>query len=119
MSAESTLYAILDAHPGLAGLVAERIYPGALPEGSAYPAVVFARTDTQGIDTIHGTRLAEDVTLSVQAWAPSRTQANAVGDQIEAALRASVNLPANRTDVADDATGLEGVEITVTLLINL
>ena len=119
MSAESTLYAILNAHPGLAGLVADRIYPGALPEGAGYPAIVFARTDTQGIDTLHGSRIAEDVTLSVQAWGSGRTQANAVGDQIRAALQASGNLPTNRTDVADDATGLEGVEITVTLLVNL
>lgn len=119
MSAESTLYSLLDTHAGLAGLVAERIYPGALPEGCDYPAVVFARTDTQGIDTLHGTRLAEDVTLSVQGWGLTRTQANAVGDQIQAALKASGNLPTNRADVADDATGLDGVEITVTLLINL
>lgn len=33
--------------------------------------------------------------------------------------KAHGNLPTNRADIADEATGLEGVEITVTLLINL
>lgn len=98
--------------------MAERILPRCAPRGRDHPPPASARTDTQGIDTLHGTRLAEDVTLSVQGWGLTCTQANAVGDQIQAASKPG-NLPTNRADVVDEATGLEGVEITVTLLINL
>lgn len=95
-----------------------RIYPGGLPEGCAYPAGVFSRTATEYLTTIHGTVLAVDGSLAVQAWAENRTAANNAADALESALIGAGYPPESRTDVADPETGLEGVELLVTLLIN-
>lgn len=118
MTPESLLTAALAASAPLAPLVAARIYPGAFPEGSQYPGIVYSRTGTEFIGTIHGALVAEDADFSVQAWAVTRTAANTVADATVSALVVAGYIPSSRGDIADDETGLEGVEIKVTVLRN-
>ena len=44
MSAETDLYAVLASSTALAALVGNRVYPDAIPEDQAPPAVVYQRT---------------------------------------------------------------------------
>lgn len=118
MTPETLLTAALSASTPLFALVAARIYPGAFPEKTPYPGIVYSRAGTEFISTIHGTLVAEDADFSVQAWAATRTAANAVADAAVSALVVAGYIPSSRGDIADDETGLEGVEIKVTVLHN-
>ena len=73
MSAESDLYAALTADVALAALVAERIYPDAIPQDEPLPAVAFvARAEPEfGLDN---TLLA------------TRTSASAAAEAVKAVL---------------------------------
>ncbi len=120
MAAESTLYAMLSAHAGLAALVgsgdAARIYPDALPEDCDYPAVVFSRASTEPIATIHGAVHGAFVTLAISAWGESRSSADAVADAIESALNAGGEIPQTRASAYDPEVGLYATSLDVTLL---
>lgn len=114
MSAETDLFAVLDAAAGLAALVSDRIYPVAIPEGKPLPAVVYLIAGEQrnvGLDlSSHGTATA----FSLQAIAETYTAARAIGDAIEAALLAEGVPVDNRSAGLDDETGLfvDLIEIT-------
>ncbi len=73
MTPETLLTAALSASTPLFALVAARIYPGAFPEKTPYPGIVYSRAGTEFVSTIHGTLIAEDADFSVQAWAATRT----------------------------------------------
>jgi hypothetical protein len=47
MSAETELYAALSGAAGITALVGSRIYPDAIPEEVALPALVFSRQATE------------------------------------------------------------------------
>lgn len=85
MSAESDLYAALTADVALAALVGERIYPDAIPQDEALPAVVFAsRAEPDfGLDN---TLLATRTVISIGCWGATRTSATAVADAVKAVL---------------------------------
>lgn len=115
MSAESDLYASLNV-AGVTALVSSRIYPDMLPEGAAYPAVVYARTGTDPIDSISSMHFGDFVTFAVSVWGKTRTQADAAADAVEAALRSAGHQVVGRDAGADDQTGLVASTINVTLL---
>jgi len=117
MSAESQLFSILDADSGLAALVSDRIYPDAMPEETAYPAVIFTRTGGEPVSTIHSGHLGDFVDMSVQAWADSRSAAITVDDALTAALFAAGEVPDGATSLYDDETGLFGSERSVRLFV--
>lgn len=106
MSAETELYAVLSGAAGLTALVGNRIYPDAIPEGAALPAVVYARASTDPVLSVSGHKFAETARLTVSAWATTRTAAAAAGDQIEAALLAAWQPALNRSSVFDGEVGL-------------
>ena len=89
MSAETELYAVLAAAAGLTALVSTRIYPDAIPEDAALPAVVYSRIGTEPVVSVSGSYFGETAQIDITAWAATRTAAAAVGDQIKAALLAS------------------------------
>ena len=115
MSAESAFYQAINV-AGITALVSTRIYPDALPEGCAYPAIVFTRESTEAIVTIGGVKLADDVTFTISAWAETRTAADAVADALEVALRAAGHGVTGRDGGFDSETGLLASTITATVL---
>jgi len=111
MSAETQLYAVLSGRAGLVALVGDRIYPDAIPEEKALPAVVFLRASTAPVHTIAGALVCEDVHFAITAWATGRNAAEAVADEIAAALAASGNPKTDRSAGFDNEVGLYGVTI--------
>ena len=86
MSAETEVYSALSGHAGVTALVAARIYPDVLPEETAYPAVVFSRQGTTPIRSISGHYFGADVSLQIGCWGKTRTEADSVSTQSEAAM---------------------------------
>jgi hypothetical protein len=111
MSAETELYSALSSQSGLTNLVGSRIYPDAIPENVSLPAVVFVRANTLPTYTIGGARVCEFVHFPVTAWAKTRSEVEAVADQIELALEISQNLPVDRSSGYDNEVGLFAVTI--------
>lgn len=85
MSVETDFRALLAGHTPLSALVGARIALNAVPEGSAFPLVVFAAShDRQnGLD---GALLYDNTTLDVQCWAETAAAADAVADAVIAAV---------------------------------
>ena len=117
MSAETDLFAAISSYPDVSALVAARVFPDAMPEKTAYPAVVYSRGDTEYLYTLHCERYAEQGTMAVSAWGRSRTEADAVADAIEAALDAAGIELAGRTAGYDESLGLFGADLTAVLYI--
>ena len=114
MSAESALYAALSGLPGLTALVSTRIYPDVIPEDAAMPAVVTARTGTEPVIGIGGAKFGEFAQMTISAWAPTRTLAESVGDQIAEALRVAGNPATNRSGGYDEESGLFAATLETT-----
>mgnify|MGYP000949950111 CR=1 FL=1 len=87
MSAETELYAVLAAAAGLTALVSTRIYPDAIPEDSALPAVVYSRASTDPVLSVSGQKFAETARFQITAWDKTRTSSAAVADQVRGHLR--------------------------------
>lgn len=111
MSAETELYAALSGRAGLTALVGTRIYPDAIPENASLPAVVYVRSNTTPYYNIGGLLLAEDVKFSLTAWSESRTQAEAVADQVRLALNGAGNPITDRSSGFDAEVGLFAVTL--------
>ncbi len=105
MSVESELYAALAGLPALTALVGKRIYPDVIPEDADLPAVVTARQGTDPVIGIGGAKFGEFAQMIVSAWAPTRTLAESIGDQIAEALRVAGNPVTNRAGGYDEETG--------------
>lgn len=106
MSAETDLYAALSAHPDLAALVGGRIYPDAMPEGEALPAVVYQRSSTAPVTTISSVTVAEEVLFAISAWAETRESAEAVANYVAEAIAAAGDPYTDRTGGFDPECGL-------------
>lgn len=113
MSAETELYAVLDAHAGLAALVGERIYPDAIPEDAAMPAVVYSRSGTSPVTCLDNTQPAHFSQLQISAWGATRTAVEAAADAVAAALIAANRPPAGRSSGFDGDLGLYAVNLEV------
>ena len=113
MSAETDFYALLTGSAGVTALVAQRIYPDAMPEKCAYPAVVFTRSSTEPVYLISGGMAAAEISLSVGCWAETRTQADQVADAVQAALIGSEFVMQRRDGAFDAETGLVATLIEV------
>ena len=96
MSAESALYAALSGLPGLTALVSTRIYPDVIP-GCSHASRRHRSHRHRAGDRIGGAKFGE-FAMTISAWAPTRTLAESVGDQIAEALR--VVKPAIRPAIA-------------------
>lgn len=111
MSIESDIYDALSGAAGLTALVSDRIYPSAIAQGAALPAVAFARVETEYMNTLAPATALTRARVAVQAWGPVQADVEAVGDAIEAALLA-VNVPPEARYATFDAEmGLYGVTV--------
>jgi hypothetical protein len=111
MSIESDIYSALSGHAGLAALVADRIYPSAIAQGTSLPAVAFARVETEYINTLAPATALSRSRIAVQAWGPGQADVESVGDAIEAAMLA-VNVPPEARYATFDAEmGLYGLTV--------
>lgn len=89
MSAETALYTVLSGYAGLTALVSTRIYPDAIPEDKALPAVVYSNEGATPETCLDNSIAATSTRFRIVAWGTTRTAAAGVGDQIVAALIAS------------------------------
>lgn len=97
MSVESDFRAALAGNAALVALVGTRIAQDAVPQGSAYPLVVYTVQHQREL-AIDNSQHADACTLQVQCWGGRAADAADVADAVEAALAADV------TAVAHDAT---------------
>lgn len=114
MSVEADFYTLLSGNAGVVAQVSTRLYPDALPEECAYPALVFARTRTEPTVGLSGQVFGADVDLSVGCWAKTRTAADAAAAAVEAALPGSAFTRVAREAGMDPETGLLATILTVT-----
>lgn len=111
-TAESEVFRILSTDSPVLTICAKRIYPDAMPEGGAYPAIVFSRADTQPLMTVHGQLVGSDVTVAIGCWAQSRTDADKLAVAAQAALQSSFVI-AGRESVFDAEMGLFSSQLSV------
>jgi hypothetical protein len=116
MSAEATMYAALAGAAGVTALVADRIYPDFLPQNKAQPAIVYTRSETEYVTTIHtGTPAAALVTMETWCFAKTRPAAEALADAAQVGLAAGgFLLIARRPEFDTDTESFSSV-ITSTL----
>lgn len=117
MSAESTLYTVLAADPGVIALAGDRIYPDLIPDGKVTPYIGYERVSTEPIATIHGTVLATDVGLVVACWADTRVQAEQLADSVALAMQAAGYVYSARGAELDAETGRLAATLDFTLLV--
>ena len=87
MSAEADFRALLVARPALTALVAQRVALNAVPQGSPLPVVAFtAQHDPQ--HTLDGNVSLYAARIEAQCWAETGATAQAVADQVQAAVEA-------------------------------
>ena len=116
MSAEAELYAALNVD-AVTGLVGDRIYPDAMPEGGVYPAIVFSRSNTTPVVSIGSQHFGDFVDFGVSVWGKTRTQVDTVASAVEVALRVAGHEITNREAGFDPDTGLVATTITVTVAV--
>ena len=114
MSAESDLYGVLAGYAPLTALVSTRIYPDAIPEDQALPAVVYSTESAAPEWCLNNSIAATPYRFRIAAWGTTRTAAKAVGDAIVAALIAAGQPYDNRFSGFDADVGqfADVVEIT-------
>jgi len=89
MSTETEVYAALSGDAGVTALVSTRIYPDVRPQDSAVPCVVYVRSGTQVIQSIHGPVLATIPQIDVTAISATRAECEAVSNAVLTALVAA------------------------------
>lgn len=113
MSAESILYTVLNSAGGITALVGDRIYPTKMPQGKPTPAIVYMRTDTEFVMTIHNSvPSAELVEIDICALAMTDAEAGSVGNAIQAALAVAHLIPTGRRVELFEETDLQACIIS-------
>lgn len=79
MSLDTGIKALLSADATVAGLVSGRIYPSELPEGCAWPAILYARPETMREPTMRTAGLPR-AKLLVTCYAELPSGAKALAD---------------------------------------
>ncbi len=112
MSIETDFLAVIAGDAAVAALVGAKVAIGAAPESDPPPYVVvtFQRVPEYTLD---GDLAFEEVFPSVQCWATTAAQANAVADAVTAALHASSDYAIEQRSVAfDPDTQLDAAVLT-------
>lgn len=89
MSIETDVYAALSGAAGVTALIGTRIYPNVRPQDSDVPCVVFDRSGTEVIQSIHGPILATIARVDVTAVSATRAQCESIADAVVGALVAA------------------------------
>ncbi len=104
MSAETELHTALAGDAPLAAAVAARIYPDFLAQEINLPAVVYQRSETEYVTTVHdGLVHGSRVTMEVWCLHNTRIGAESLADLVETAI-ANVLLPVDRRPEFDAET---------------
>ena len=111
MSAETDFRTVLAGYAGLTALVGARIAQNAVPQGADLPYVAFTAQHNPdfGLDN---TLLSNGVTLSIECWAATAAAADAVADQVRAALLAAGVVCTARATAFDPEVGLDATVLT-------
>jgi hypothetical protein len=118
MIADAAFYTLLSGTSGVTALVNTRIYPDVLPEKCAYPAIVFAERALP-FRALDGTKLGDDVTLTVGCWAETRADADAVAAAtLAACATSSFSVDDGPEAGADPETGLLVAILTVEIFVS-
>ena len=116
MSIETDFRALLAGYGPLTSLVGARIALNAVPEGQAFPLVVFAASHDRQMN-VDGTLAYDACTLSVQCWAETAAAADAVADAVIAAVATAPTARSatvtERTTTFDPELGADGTTLTV------
>ena len=104
MSAETIVYDALNV-VGVTSKV-NNIYPGMLPQGKKLPAVVFVRTGTEHVSTIHSdVSLAQKATIEIISVAEKFKEAEEIADAVEVAMAALIASPLDRRQEIEPDSG--------------
>ena len=85
------VYAVLDAHAGLAALVGDRIYAILMPQDATLPAVTFQRisAEREPLMAPGGGNGVERARVRITAWATTLTSSQAITEQVRLAMEAA------------------------------
>lgn len=87
MSLESDLFTALQANSGLTALIGDRLYRDRLPQGAAYPAVVYQRISTTHAHHMTAASGLAEARIQFDSWATDAASAEAVAEKIRLALQ--------------------------------
>lgn len=112
MSIETDFRAALVADAAVAALVGTRVALNGVPQGADVPLVVFtsAHTYDRGLDD---TILAHGCTLTVQCWAATGAQAEALGDAAMACAEGAGYVVIDRSSGFDPELQLDATMLTI------
>jgi hypothetical protein len=88
MSAATEFRALLDGHAPLTALVGDRVALNAVPEGAAFPLVVFAVSESPVVGLDSETSVTQ-CAIEVECWADDPAASSAVADAVKAAMGAA------------------------------
>ena len=86
MSIDVALFSRLTGHAGLSALIGTRAFPGALPQSTSYPALVYARAGGARHQAMGAYTGLSSLRYQVDVWASTAASLHAVRAQVLAAL---------------------------------
>jgi hypothetical protein len=116
MSTETDFRAVLVAEPTLTALVGARVVQNGIVEGSTVPYVVFT-TSHEPTRGLLGETLVDQVSISVECWATTAIQADAIADAVVLALQSAPTdkaaIALSRSSGFDAELGLDATVLSV------
>lgn len=106
MSAETDLQGWLTGYAPLTALVGTSIAQNAVPQGASMPYVAWTTQHAPDYGLANNL-LAEGITATLECWAEDAETADAVADQVAAALQAQRVLITARSTAFDGDLGLD------------
>lgn len=100
---ETGIYALLHGDATVSGLVKTRIYPENLPEGCAWPAILYQRPETQREPTMDTAGLPR-ATVKITCFGEMKTDVITLGNAVAEVL-------ADYSGAADDTTILASLMV--------
>lgn len=113
MSAELEMRAALVADTAVTALVQQRVAQDRAEQGWARPYVVFGRTGSEDELTEDNEVMASKVTLELQAWADTRSDAEQLANACKAAILEAGAEVTTRSSGYDSERDLEAVILIV------
>lgn len=118
---EEGLYTRLSGVAGLTALVSTRIFPQVMPEGTALPALVYARVSGVRVQNLANSSGVAHPRMQIDVIASSYSSAKAVAEQVRLALQDNSGTWGSTvvqhaiflgdTDFFDDADGVHRVSL--------
>ena len=105
MTLEAELRTYTLAGAAVAALVGTRMHARMLPQTPTLPAIVYQRTQTNFVPTIHNSVSLTRAQIALGCYAETRASAEAVADAAHTAMLAAGFIPLNRAGDYDSDTG--------------